>query len=79
MRVLLPMATSVIISVNPKVTARRTYVIRKAPPPYFAARYGNLHIFPSPTAEPAAARTKPIRLVKLLLSFITNAPLYSVF
>ena len=30
------------------------------PPPSFAAKYGNLHIFPKPTALPAAASTKPI-------------------
>ena len=29
------------------------------PPPYFAARYGNLQRLPKPTAEPAAAKTKP--------------------
>ena len=27
------------------------------PPPYFAARYGNLHRFPNPTAEAEAANT----------------------
>jgi hypothetical protein len=40
------------------------------PPPYLAARYGNLHIFPSPTADPAAAKINPILLENSLLSFI---------
>ena len=37
------------------------------PPPYFAARYGNLQIFPSPTDAPAADRTYPSLPEKLLL------------
>ena len=39
---------------------------RKIPPPYFAARYGNLQIFPSPTDAPAADSTKPIFPEKVL-------------
>ena len=39
------------------------------PPPYFAARYGNLQIFPSPTDAPAADRTYPSLPEKLLLLF----------
>lgn len=58
--VFLPIATSVIRSVKPNVRARTMYMTRNIPPPSFAARYGNLHIFPSPTALPAAARTNPI-------------------
>ena len=42
---------------------------RKIPPPYFAARYGNLQIFPSPTDAPAADSTKPIFPEKVLLLF----------
>ena len=41
------------------------YTRRKIPPPYFAARYGNLQIFPRPTADPATASTYPIFPEKL--------------
>ena len=57
--VFLPMAISVIISANPKVTASIRYISKNIPPPYFAARYGKRQIFPNPTAEPAAARINP--------------------
>ena len=50
---------SVVKSVKPNVNANKIYITRKIPPPSFAARYGNLQIFPSPTALPAAASTKP--------------------
>ena len=66
----------VVIDSDPKVIAKIRYTNKNIPPPYFAARYGNLHIFPSPTAEPAAARTNPILLVKLLRSFIYINPPY---
>lgn len=59
--VLRPIAISVMISVNPRVTTRIRYVRRKMPPPYFAARYGKRQIFPRPTAAAAAARMNPIR------------------
>ena len=67
--VFLPIAISVTMSAKPKVTARIIYTRRKMPPPYFAARYGKRQRLPKPTAEPAAASTKPMRPVKLLLSF----------
>ena len=54
---------------KPNVTARMIYTNRKLPPPYCAARYGKRHRLPRPTAEPAAASTKPMRLEKLLLDF----------
>ena len=34
-------------------------MIKNRPPPSLAARYGNLHKLPTPTALPAAARTNP--------------------
>ena len=35
-----------------------------------AARYGNLQMFPRPTADPAVARTNPKRLENPLLSLL---------
>ena len=58
--VFLPMATSAVSRVKPNVSANIRYITRYSPPPSFAARYGNLQIFPSPTALPAAASTNPI-------------------
>lgn len=40
--------------------ARMIYKAKNNPPPSFAAKYGNLHILPNPTALPAAASTNPI-------------------
>ena len=59
--VIRPKAVSETRRVYPNVTTNTRYTNRKIPPPYFAARYGNLHILPSPTADPAIARTYPIR------------------
>ena len=67
--VLLPIAISATMSANPNVTASIIYSSKNIPPPYLAAQYGNLQRLPRPTAEPAAASTKPILLVKLLLLF----------
>ena len=39
---------------------------KNSPPPSFAARYGKRHRFPTPTALPAAAKTKPNCPEKLL-------------
>ena len=72
--VFLPIAISAIINEKPNVTARIRYTRRNVPPPYFAARYGNLQRLPSPTADPAAASTNPILLEKLLLCDIKNPP-----
>ena len=72
--VLRPIEISVIINANPNVTARIRYTNKKDPPPYFAARYGKRHKFPRPTAEPDAASTNPILLVKLLLLLILKPP-----
>ena len=55
--VIRPRADSATIIVYPNVNASMIYTSRKIPPPYFAARYGNLQIFPSPTDAPAADRT----------------------
>ena len=54
-----------------KYIAKRIYTKRKIPPPYFAARYGNLHILPKPTALPAAANTNPIEPLKLAFFFFS--------
>ena len=64
-----PIAISVVSNAKPKVRTSIRYTSRKSPPPSFAARYGNLHIFPSPTALPAAARTNPMLPEKVLLDF----------
>ena len=66
----LPMATSVISSVKPNVTANNMYISRKSPPPSRAARYGKRQILPKPTAEPAAASTKPSEPLKEFLFFL---------
>ena len=50
------MAISVVSSVKPTVKTSIRYMIRNRPPPSFAARYGNLHKFPTPTALPAAGK-----------------------
>lgn len=65
--VFLPIAISVVISVKPNVSARIIYTRINIPPPYWAARYGNLHKFPKPTALPAAASTNPMPPEKLPL------------
>ena len=62
-----PIAISAIIKEKPKVTAKIRYTSKNVPPPYLAARYGNLQIFPRPTAEPAAASTNPILFEKFPL------------
>ena len=54
-----PIAISVVISANPNVNASMIYTKIKIPPPYCAAKYGNLHRFPRPIAELAAANTNP--------------------
>ena len=71
MPVILPSTVSDVIRVYPKVKASMIYTSTNAPPPYFAARYGNLQILPRPTAEPAVARTYPSEPENLLLlSFV---------
>lgn len=42
--------------------------INNAPPPFFWARYGNLHTFPSPTAYPTVANRKVSLLSQFSLS-----------
>ena len=69
--VFLPIAISVVIRVKPNVSASIMYTRINIPPPYCAARYGNLHRLPSPTALPAAASTNPISPVKLPLFFFS--------
>ena len=71
--VFLPIPISITSNEKPKVSASIKYTKIKIPPPYCAAKYGNLHKFPRPTALPAAASTNPRPPLKLLLSsFITN-------
>src|SRR5699024_1745252 len=43
----------------PAVNNAIKYGIKNAPPPLPYASAGNRHIFPSPTADPTAANTKP--------------------
>ena len=49
---------------------------KNIPPPYLAAKYGNRQILPSPTAEPAAARTNPNLLPKLSFFSIKKSFLF---
>ena len=67
--VLLPIATSVVRSTNPNVTTSTRYTSRNSPPPSFAHKYGKRQIFPTPTALPAAASTKPSEPLKLFFFF----------
>ena len=57
--VILPIVVSDIIMAYPNVSVSIRYVNKNIPPPYFAAKYGNLQILPSPTAEPATANMYP--------------------
>lgn len=57
---------------KPKGHCKNQINQRKLPPPYLAAKYGNLHMFPNPTADPAVASTKPILLEKPPLSSFIN-------
>src|SRR5699024_1486051 len=58
-RYLCPIVNSIIKIRIPEVHNANKYGIKNAPPPLSYATYGNLHIFPSPTAEPTAAIIKP--------------------
>ena len=64
---------------------RMIYTMMKAAPPFSPTRYGNLHRFPRPTADPAIATRAPKRLPKLsLFIFITflyilQIQMYSLF
>ena len=53
------------------------YTSTKAPPPLAPVRYGNLHIFPKPTAAATAAKMKTGRDEKVLAAFMIM-PLYSL-
>ena len=57
--VLRPKATSAVSNVKPNVNNNNIYTSTNNPPPFCAARYGNLQMLPRPTAEPAAAITNP--------------------
>lgn len=46
------------------------YGIRNAPPPNLYVRYGKRHTFPSPTAEPIAARRKTVLEDHLILAML---------
>ena len=62
-----------------EVSTSTRYTSKNEPPPSFAARYGNRHRLPTPTALPAAARTNPICPEKLLAFFSMILKLLSVF
>ena len=72
--VIRPIDVSATIIVYPNVRARMIYTNKNIPPPYLAAKYGNLHIFPRPTEAPAADNTNPSfpekELLLLLCFFI---------
>ena len=50
-------------------TKNRTYGSRNVIPPHSETIYGNLQIFPIPTADPMQASTNPVRLLKPSLCF----------
>jgi hypothetical protein len=52
--------------------------MRKAPPPFSPRIYGDLQIFPSPTADPAAAIITPILLPKESLFEKSNPLIFIV-
>ena len=54
--VFLPIAISIVNKGIPSASIAIVYISKKAPPPYFAARPGNRHALPSPTADPIAAK-----------------------
>ena len=64
-----PIVNSATIMGNPKIKIHPKYTIINAAPPWFPASYGKRQIFPKPTAEPAAAKTAPNLLPKLIRSF----------
>ena len=55
---LLPKIISLIIIGMPIIKIHPRYIKTKAPPPLVPALYGNPQIFPSPTADPVAAKIK---------------------
>jgi hypothetical protein len=59
LRVLRPILSSAIITGKPTKKQQTRYIIRNAAPPFEATSVGKRHIFPSPTADPAAASIKP--------------------
>ena len=73
-----PINDSAINTVRPINNIHKRYIITKAPPPYSPVIYGNFHIFPKPTAEPAAARINPSleNLFNLRLLFQDKNKLY---
>ena len=54
-----PTANSRIISTTPKLETIMMKGTRNAPPPFSPTMYGNLQIFPIPTAEPIQANRNP--------------------
>ena len=55
---------------RPNKVIKIRYGIKKAAPPYCPKRYGNIHMFPIPTAEPTQANTNPTVLLKFPFLFI---------
>ena len=64
-----PSAISSITPVEAIKITNRTYGSRNVIPPHSETIYGNLQIFPIPTADPMQASTNPVRLLKPSLCF----------
>ena len=64
-----PSAISSITPVDAIRTTNRTYGSKNVIPPQSDTIYGNLQIFPIPTADPMQASTNPVRLLKPSLCF----------
>ena len=58
-RVARPKAISPITPVEPMMTTKMSYGIRKVAPPYWETRAGKSQMLPIPTAEPMQARMNP--------------------
>ena len=63
-----PNAISSITPEEPIKITNKIYGIKNVIPPQSDTIYGNLHIFPIPTAEPIHAKTNPVLLLKPSLS-----------
>ena len=73
---ILPSANSADKPTRPNKAIKIKYGIRKAAPPYCPKRYGNIHMFPIPTAEPTQASTNPTVLLKFPFLFICSTSMF---
>jgi hypothetical protein len=64
------MAISVTITGKHKIKQQAKYISKKIAPPPCPTSKGNFQMLPRPTAEPAAAKMKPILLLNPPLSAI---------